>query len=853
MKAVILAGGFGTRLRPLTINFPKPMIPVANLPMMEHGIRLCEKHGFRDLLAMLHYSPEVIKRHFESGQNWDVKISYLKPEADFGTAGCIRFASQGEQHHWLKDEPFLVISGDVLTDIDLKKAWNFHKEKNAAATLVLSRSTNPLSYGVVIVDDNGRVIRFLEKPTWGEVFSDTINTGIYILSPDVVGQIPEGQEFDFSKNLFPKMMQLGMPIYGYVANGYWKDVGDLTEYRTAHIDILEGVINVAQPGQPLKDNPDVIVGDNCQIEPGVKFEGRSIIGKNCHIASGAIITQSVIGPNTNIGSGASIRKSVIWERTTIGPEVQLREAIVGRSVKIGARARIEVGGVVGNRCDIGADALLRPSVKMWPEKTLETGAVLATSLVWGERWNRGLFGAVGITGLTNIEITPEFAAKLGAAYGAYLGQGSYVITSRDANKASRLIKRAIISGLLSSGVRVGDLRMLPVPVVRYEMGKEGEMGGVHVRVSPFNPRQLDIRIFDRDGNDLSVRKEKAVEQLFIREDFKRAEAQDVGDLSVPPRAQEYYRTGFIKNINVDLLRNRKFKIVVDYSHSPASLIFPELLGEMGIESVAINAHTSSSQTTRTPNEFQNSLNELAHIVKTLKADGGFLMDNGAEKLFMVDGNGNIFSSEEALVLVGLLCLKGDGRDVIAYPVRGSSLLERLATLKGATVLRTSMDHRLLLESARRSNVGFVGESEGGFIFPGFQPAFDGMYAAVKILEMLAERKTTLAQFWAGIEERPGVIHRSVPCGWAQKGQVMRLAQKVQGDVKIELIDGVKIHFMNGWVLILPDANLAYCHVWAEAKTPEETKKILDEYCKKVLEWQKPDDTKGQIKDRMEKV
>jgi mannose-1-phosphate guanylyltransferase / phosphomannomutase len=438
-------------------------------------------------------------------------------------------------------------------------------------------------------------------------------------------------------------------------------------------------------------------------------------------------------------------------------------------------------------------------------------------------------------------VTPEFVAKLGAAYGAMLGAGAYVITSRDSHKVSRLLKRSLISGLMSTGVRVGDLRTVPVPVVRYEMGKEGESGGVHVRLSPFDSRQVDIRVFDKDGNDLSVSKEKAIEQLFMREDFKRAAAGDVGELSVPPRVQEYYKTGFLKNINIQTLHHRKFKVVIDYSFSPACMILPELLGEMGIDSVSLNAHTSTTKVTRTGAEFSQALQELSHIVGTLKADAGFLIDNGAEKLFMVDETGRVIPSEETLVLVGLLALQSANQAVIAYPVRGTSVLEQLATIKGSTVLRTPINPRYILEYARRPNVGFVGDAEGGFIFPRFQPAFDAMYSIAKILELLAEHNTSLAKFWSQIRAQIFVLHRRVPCPWSRKGQVMRLAQINGAGLKIELLDGVKLHLPEGWALVLPDGNEAFCHVWVEGKTEKAARQILDEYTRKVEEWQKVQD------------
>src|SRR6185437_2609452 len=187
MKALIMAGGFGTRLRPLTVNIPKPMVPMVNRPMMEHIVRLLKENGFDDLLVMLYYQPEVIIRHFGDGSAYGVKIEYLRPQSDLGTAGCIRFAQK------YLDESFLVISGDLLTDFSLKEALAAHRKKKAMATLVLTRVPNPLEYGVVIVNEDNRIQRFLEKPSWGEVFSDTINTGIYLLEPSVLDHIPDGR------------------------------------------------------------------------------------------------------------------------------------------------------------------------------------------------------------------------------------------------------------------------------------------------------------------------------------------------------------------------------------------------------------------------------------------------------------------------------------------------------------------------------------------------------------------------------------------------------------------------------------------------------------------------------------
>src|SRR5262249_43958911 len=218
MKAVIMAGGFGTRLRPLTAHLPKPLVPVGTLPIMEHTVRLLKRHGFLDLTVVLYFLPESITAYFGDGSRWGVDMSYVTPTVDLGTAGAVKYAVGA------LGEPVLVLSADVLTDFDLTAAADFHRTRAAEATMVLTRVEMPLHYGVVISDDDGRITRFLEKPTWGEVFSDTINTGVYFLEPSVLGAIPSGRAYDFGKELFPALLASGRSLRGYVARGYWRDV-----------------------------------------------------------------------------------------------------------------------------------------------------------------------------------------------------------------------------------------------------------------------------------------------------------------------------------------------------------------------------------------------------------------------------------------------------------------------------------------------------------------------------------------------------------------------------------------------------------------------------------------------------
>ncbi|MDI6756827.1 MAG: mannose-1-phosphate guanyltransferase [Endomicrobiia bacterium] len=831
MKAVIMAGGFGTRLRPLSTNIPKPMVPMANIPMLEHIVELLKSHGFNEMIMMLYYQPESITSHFGDGSKFGVKIEYLKPDSDLGTAGCVKFTEDKLR------ERFLVISGDVLTDFDITAALEYHRQKNAVATLVLTRVENPLAYGVVITSPDGKIERFLEKPSWGEVFSDTINTGIYVLEPSVFDYIPAGKNFDFSKDLYPAILADDKGLYGYIATGYWKDIGNLDEYRLGHYDILEGKVKVKLRGSAVRrKDAEIFTGENVKIVSDAEIESGVVIGSGVVIESGAKISRSVIGDNVTIKSGASVSGSIIWSGSTVGEGARLKESVVGYNVLIGNKAVIQVGTVISDETNIGDGATIRAGVKIWPHKTVESGSTLSTSLIWSDKWNKALFGTWGIAGLANIEITPEFATKVGAAYGAYLGKGAYVITSRDAHPACRMIKRTMISGLLSAGVRVGDLQTAPMPVFRYEIGKEGEAGGIHVKMSPKDPRIMDIKFFDANGDDISIQQEKAIEQMFLREDFKRAHPDEIDEVVVPPRAAEYYRTGYLKTINKDVIRAGKMKVVIDYAYSTAALIFPGIFGKLGVEVIALNSYIDPQKVTISFAERRKYLEQLSDIVTTLDADVGFMIDNGAERVYIVDEKGKIIPNETAQILTALLAMKTYKKGAIAVPVNSSCVIDELAASHGFEVLRTPTLPKNMMRYAHRPDVVFVGNTIGGYIFPEFQCAFDALYSIGKILEMMSALGVRLNRLAREIPTFE-ILHERVPCPWDKKGAVMRKAIEHAKDKRHELIDGVKIYLSKtDWILMLPDAEESYFHLWAETRGVKSSGKLIEEYSNKIKEW-----------------
>src|SRR5215218_10454509 len=327
MKAVVMAGGEGTRLRPLTSNQPKAMVPIVGKPCMEHIVELLRDHGFEDVIVTVAFLPQAIRSYFGDGETLGLKMEYSVEETPLGTAGSVRLAADK------LDDTFLVISGDALCDFDLTKLVEFHKEREAAVTIGLKSVENPLEFGIVVTDEDGRVERFLEKPSWGQVFSDTINTGIYVLEPEVLRHVPSDRPYDFSKELFPLLLEMGRPIYGYVVDGYWQDIGNLDQYRQANFDALDAKVRLNVSGVRLRGN--VWIGEGTDIHDVEEIEGPAFIGNHCRIARDASI-----GPYTVLSNGVTLRERARTVRT-----------IVDAATHIGRSALIE-GAIVGRACDI---------------------------------------------------------------------------------------------------------------------------------------------------------------------------------------------------------------------------------------------------------------------------------------------------------------------------------------------------------------------------------------------------------------------------------------------------------------------------------------------------------------------
>jgi mannose-1-phosphate guanylyltransferase / phosphomannomutase len=811
MKAVVMAGGEGTRLRPLTSNQPKPMVPVVGKPCMEHILELLRGHGFEDVIVTVAFLPQAIRSYFGDGESLGLAIEYSVEESPLGTAGSVRLA--GDK----LDETFLIISGDALCDFDLTKLIDFHRDRQAAVTIGLKSVPNPLEFGIVVTDSDGRVERFLEKPSWSQVFSDTINTGIYVLEPEVLRHIPTDRPFDFSKELFPLLLEMGRPIYGLPMEGYWQDIGNLDQYRQANFDALDESVRLNVPGVRLRGN--VWMGEGVEVDDLERIEGPAFLANYCRIARDATVgPYSVLSASVTLRERARVAHSVIDAATHIGRGALVEGAIVGRSCDIRAHARLHEGVAIGDEVKIGAESELMPGVRVYPFKEVETGTQIYESLIWESRTSPRLFGKDGVSGLVNVDLTPETVTRLAVAFGTALPRGAGIVGSRESPPACRMVERAMIAGLNSTGIDVADLRVLPSAVGRHLLKTHDYDAGFHVGVGVGDPELVQIRFFEQPGIQLTSALQKEIEKHFSRQELRRSAAADVGTVTYPVRARESYAEDLLDTLDTDAIRKRGFRIVVDYGYSAASLVLPLVLGPLGVEAVSAHAF-SPERAGREDRTLRTLIGQTKKLVGAVGAEFGVVFDHAGERLYLIDEQGREIPVEQTLLLFLRLLGSNGRRGKLAFPVTVTSQVDRIVKDRGLQVIRTPASLSELTRAAAEDGVIFAGALGGGYVFPDFLPAYDATASLCKLLELLAPVERPLS---ALVEELPvsTLVHRQLPCPWAQKGLVMRvLTERLKGR-KLDLLDGIKVHDRRGWVHVLPDPDEPLVHIYAEGSSEQ---------------------------------
>jgi len=807
MKAIIMAGGEGSRLRPLTCDLPKPMVNVANKPVMEHIINLLKQYGITEIGITLMYLPQKIRDYFGNGSNWGVNLHYFTEDTPLGTAGSVKNASD------FLDETFVVISGDSLTNINLKNAIDFHYSKKSIATLILTKVDVPLEYGVVLAGDEGQIEGFLEKPSWGEVFSDTVNTGTYILEPDVLKYFSRGKKYDFSQDLFPLMLKKKDPIYGYVTRDYWCDIGDLQAYLQAHYDIFQGKINLLNDYTEIRKG--IWVGSGTLIEPDAMISGPCIIGNNCRISNKAVIEDMcVIGDNNVIEGETTIKRSILWDNNYIECGSQIRGAIICNKVNFKHYVSIFENAVIGDKCVVNERAIIKPGIKIWPQKTIEPLAIVDRNIVWGSKHNKTIFGENGLSGIINVDISPEFAARLGAAYGSIFKKGSKVVVSSTTSNSARMFKHAFASGILSVGVEVFNLSSLLTPISRHAINFLSVEGGIHVKLSNDNPNKLRVDFMDSKGASISRVTERKIENAFFREDFRRCSGEEISRLNNITDFKNYYVRSILSDVDIDAIRSFPQKIcIISPSDFVISLVVP-MLQDIGCKVAS----------------FYSSFNARDKIIEEIeKSDADFAayIDSNGETLTLIDKTGNIIDDDLFLSLTSLIMFKNIANSKVVVPITAPSVIETLAKKYNGNVLRTKTSPHAVMEQMLNHNL--LKNKENAYQF---SLNFDALAGLVKIIEYLCKNKTPLTE---AMKEIPAfhVSKKKIFCPWELKGKVMRTLITEKSDEKVELLDGVKFIMDRGWVLVLPDADMPLCRVYSEGDTPHIAESISEKYLNKI--------------------
>ena len=825
MKAVIMAGGEGTRLRPQTSNLPKPMLPLVGRPMMEHIVSLLRRHGITDIVVTVAFLPNAIRSYFGDGSELGVRMAYATEESPLGTAGSVRNAREQ------LTERFLVISGDVLTDIDLTSVIAFHEKNEALATIALCAVENPLEFGIVITREDGSIERFLEKPGWGQVFSDTINTGIYVLEPEVFDLIPEGRVVDFSGEVFPAALEAGKPLYGYVADGYWEDVGTTAAYLKAHEDILDGKVQVDVAGFELR--PGVWVGKGSSIDPSVRIDSPSFIGENCTIDADAVLgAYTTVGANTQIAERAEVQRTVIGENSYLGSAVRVEGAVLGRSCDLRVGARVEPGAVVGEGCLIGAHAEVRSEVKVYPYKVVEAGAQVNASIVWESGGSRSLFGPDGVQGIANVDISPELAVRLAKAWASSFEKGSYITASRDTSRVARVLKRALMVGCNSVGVNVTDLELATIPVTRHHVRRRGNRAGLTVRLSPDDPQQVVIGFFDDRGIDLSESDRRRVERMYHREEFRRVTAGEIGDIDFSPRTIELYTADVVEALDLRREAVREIKVVLDLSYGAASFVMPNLLSKVRADVLSINPYAQTPAMISVDRVVSDA--RVADTVRASGADLGAVIDAGGERLTLIDGRGRVLNDDEAImVFIELSTIAGDA-DRVALPVTASDRILRVCEERGVAVTLTPLSPSGLLDTAASGGISFASDRRGGFVFPAFLPAFDAAATLARLISLLGQGSASVAEIVDAIPPMP-ILHEEVPTPLEQKGLIMRtlMEQLTEEGADLVLVDGIKVVSDRGWVLVVPDPEDPVTHLWAEGADLAASEALASAYVTRI--------------------
>lgn len=799
MKALILAGGEGTRLRPLTCDRPKPMLRVMGRPVLERCVGLLRESGLTDIGMALSYMPACVREYFGDGERFGVKITYFIEDLPLGTAGAVKNAASLADGSGL-----LVMSGSALTDMDPGELIRFHESRGAMASLALTRSGPDPGHDTAATAADGRITRLAESPDWGLAASSQTCAGMYVLAPELLSYIPDGVPSDLMRDLFPALLGDKKGIYGLELKGYWRELGDLSAYRRCHEDILDGKVRFPLP----KDGGNgIFLEDGAVIEQGAAVRPPVYIGSGSAVRRGARLEPySVLGRKVTVRSGAGIKRAVVLDNCRIEENAQLRGAVVDDGAVLGRGSAVYEQAVIGRHSAVGENCAVKPGVRIWPQKELPADRVQRTNLIWGSCGGGRIWNRTGIFGELGVEITPETMTRLGAAMGTLAGCDR-LAASDSGSPAASMLKSAFIGGVLSTGARLFDFGEQPLPVTRSGVRFHRLCAGAAINVYSHGGADYgEIRLIGPGGADPSADFMSDLRGSFEREDFSRSGGDSIHEA-------EYlfeYKLFYLKNlINSTKKQSLNYNLLIG-GGSP----WAERLLQSAGNDLSCHVDVLSGDDARS----------LAEKVPAEGADLGAVIEPSCQELTLIDGTGRIVDRDTYTLLTAMIVMQSHKNARIFVPVSAPSGVEELAVRHGAQVVRTKNSPPELMAELTKSSDPMLHDQ---FIY-----GFDAVGALIKLMDFMKSENATLAGLLQRLPETH-MVHTGVDC--EKTAEAMERLCRLHSDQQPDLTDGIKLSFDRGWVLILPSETASAISVISQGYCEEYARELADMCVDEILE------------------
>lgn len=811
MKAVVMAGGEGTRLRPLTCNLPKPMVPILNIPIIQHGLNLLNSHGIDDICATLQYLPNKITEYFQDGTAFGIHMDYFVEDKPLGTAGSVKNACKS------LSETFIVISGDALTDIDLTSAVSFHKSKGSLATLILKRAAIPLEYGVVVTEDDGKIVRFLEKPSWREVFSDTVNTGIYILEPEVLNDITEGEAKDFSKNIFPALLKKGAPLYGYITEDYWCDIGGIHSYIQAHYDVLDGRCRLPLIDVMKTETSGLWMGEKTILDDNVEMESPCFIGSHVHIAANSKIgAYTVLGNDVRIGEGSSFKKSIVWNSASFGKKAEVRGAVICNDAFMDDGSRIFEGSVIGADSKVGNNTHIKSGILIWPEKEIDPGSIISDNVVWNNDGKKCIDIYEGvIKGKIGTTMLPERIVVLARAIANHFGEDKTVLLCEDGSAPTLMIKQALAAGFASQGMQCYDIGTNPYTVAAITMREYPFHCGVCIYLEN---DICHILLLGSKGIPMSKDVERKIQNLLERRDIPCKDSDCIKTCQPMTGTQEKALNWIMDRVETRMIYKNKPMVAVD--DKPNSGFIETCLKAAGCKTAKVDFSRYDYRKIMASSGCGLGLAQLNYF--------------GSDNLALLGPDGSNVDPFSILGLKLTLLTNSSQYNHAVLPINTPDELVKLCKDAGKQPIFSKISLRDFMQSVQDSY------PEEHLIFGTyfFNPLF-----ALKLIEHISKRNTNLENMLSELPQYY-LVQKSIPCMPKEYGSVMRnLARQTKTN---DMPEGAKLDSDNGWALVLPDLESYSMKIFSHGTNEEYASEISENALMQVQKYLNQSDKDNNI-------